>query len=408
MIRSRIHVRDRSHLRICQVIESTGAGVGRHTLDLVNGLHELGHEVHLLYSPLRAEPSWIDRMHRLRCFTHAIDMPRSICWRDATATLAVRNYLHLHGPFDIVHGQSSKGGAIARLAAVGSGVAVVYTPHAFAAMDPAASNICRRLYGNMERGLAHLTNAVICVSPEERAFAQALGLTAAQLRMIPNGIDEEQGEVDPENSRAALQIPEQAVVIGFVGRLTSQKAPELLLEAFERISNSNRQAVVVYVGEGPLYEELRERAVELGLETRVRFLGWRDGRKMMHVFDLLALPSRYEGLPYVALEAIAAGLPVVATNIAGCRLIVDDRRNGFIVPPNRADLFAEALRVLVEDPAMRLQFSAASRAKARFFRIDRMISATLSVYQSLVDRPAVFSGRSATTGRVVPQVTWSA
>ena len=116
--------------------------------------------------------------------------------------------------------------------------------------------------------------------------------------------------------------------------------PDVLIEAFATTANMLPQCRLVVVGSGPLERSLRVMADLLGIANKVLWLGEGDGKCLLPAFDLLALPSRYEGLPYVTLEALSAGLPVVATATAGVELPIRHRRNGLIVPPDRPVLFA--------------------------------------------------------------------
>src|SRR5205823_14138786 len=113
---------------------------------------------------------------------------------------------------------------------------------------------------------------------------------------------------DRDGARAELGLGARDTVVGFVGRLSPQKAPEVLLKAFALLVPKLPSAVLVVIGDGPLSEPLRKLAEEWDVAGRVKWLGWRDGGHAMSAFDVFVLPSRYEGLPYVAIEALVAGL----------------------------------------------------------------------------------------------------
>ncbi len=142
-------------------------------------------------------------------------------------------------------------------------------------------------------------------------------------------------------------------MIGFVGRLVSQKAPEVLLKAFVNVVNVCPAARLAMVGSGPLAAEMEALAAALGVADRVLWLGERDARGLLAGFDVFALASRKEGLPYVVLEAMAAGLPVVATTSAGVEILVEPGVNGAVVPVGDAVAFGTALAALAIDPALR-------------------------------------------------------
>ncbi len=171
------------------VVESSAGGTGRHVLDLSEGLAARGCEVHILYATSRADRFFLDRLASLRSIRHApLSMRTTIHPSDVSAVRAVRRYLQRHGPFDAVHGHSSKGGAVARLAALGLGVPAFYTLHGFIIMDPGLARSKRLFYLAIECTLSRFTQRVIAVSPEEGRAAVRLGLGRSRVVVVPNGI----------------------------------------------------------------------------------------------------------------------------------------------------------------------------------------------------------------------------
>jgi glycosyltransferase involved in cell wall biosynthesis len=188
-------------------------------------------------------------------------------------------------------------------------------------------------------------------------------------------------------ARDELDLPHNAVVVGFVGRLVEQKAPDVLLRAFARAVRSAPQLRLAVVGAGPLMAAMQELAVELRVAHRVLWLGERDARTVIEAFDVFAISSRKEGLPYVVLEAMAAGMPVVATRSAGVELLVEGGVNGAVVAPGDVAAFGEALAALANDPRRRSSFGEASRQLVAHFSIDAMVEKTLRAYDPPVRRP---------------------
>lgn len=389
--------------RVLMVVESSAGGTGRHVLDLSAGLAGRGCDVHLIYSTGRADRFFLDRLAGLGTVrATALPMRTSIHPGDLAVTLAVRRYLRRHGPFDAVHGHSSKGGAVARLAALGTGVPAFYTLHGFIIMDPGLARLKRLAYLAIECALSRLTARVIAVSPEEGRAASRLGLGRSRVVVVPNGI----GPValtPRAEARAALGVSAGETVIGFVGRLVAQKAPEVLLRAFAATARVAPGARLAVVGSGPLGPRLRGLAEELGVGCRVLWLGERDARGVLAAFDVFALSSRKEGLPYVVLEAMSAGLPIVATATAGVEILVETGVNGTVVAADDAPAFAAALVELATDPARRARFGLASRERAARFSIDAMVDRTLSAYRG--DLTPAHSLRSAPVSltRTVPE-----
>ncbi|HEY2588626.1 MAG TPA: glycosyltransferase [Tepidisphaeraceae bacterium] len=363
------------------VVESSAGGTGRHVLDLAEGLAARGCEVHVIYSTRRIDRLFLDRLARLDGVRHkALPIRTSPHPADLSIVRTVRRYMSEFGPFEVVHGHSSKGGAIARLAALGTGARAFYTLHGLIMMDPLLPRWKWLMYLSIELGLATWTSRVIAVSPEEQRAALKLGFGRSRVILVPNGV----GEMDlaPRAvARRAMGVDDDAIVVGFVGRLVEQKAPEVLIEAFAAAASAEPRARLALVGAGPLESSMRELAGRLGIAEKILWLGERDARGVLAGFDLFALASRKEGLPYVVLEAMAAGLPVVATASAGSEILVIPGLNGAVVPAENAKAFGAALIELVTDPAKRVRCGAASRARVASFSIDAMVEATLAAYR---------------------------
>src|SRR3954454_22193203 len=175
--------------RVLMVVESSSGGTGRHVLDLCDGLIARGCEVHLIYSTGRIDALFIERLSGLpRLRRTALRMRTGIHPSDFAVARAVRRYARDHGPFDAIHGHSSKGGAIARLAALGTGVPAFYTLHGLIMMDSGLAAWKRAFYLSIELGLSLRTTRIIAVSPEEQRAAVRLGLGKSRVALVPNGI----------------------------------------------------------------------------------------------------------------------------------------------------------------------------------------------------------------------------
>ena len=307
---------------------------------------------------------------------------------------SIRRYARDFGPFDIIHGHSAKGGALARLAALGSGTPVLYTLHGFILMDPGLRWRKRLFYHAVEWALSKMTDRIIAVSPEEQRFVIRRGLGRSRVVLIPNGIAP-LALPDRAEVRRELGLSEDSIVAGFIGRLVNQKAPDVLLRAFAMAARRVPPSRLVIVGSGPLDESLRSLADTLGIGERILWLGERDGTSVLPAFDLFAIASRKEGLPYVVLEALAAGLPIMATASAGVELLVRHGGNGWIVPPDRPDVFGEALGDLLADPRRLAQFGRASRATASRFTTKEMVAQTIAAYECCLEKSGRRAGNSS-------------
>ena len=373
---------DSTAMRVLMIVESSAGGTGRHVLDLSEGLVDRGFEIHILFSTLRADQKFLDRIHRMKGVSHAtIDMRTGLHPSDLTAAMKVRRYLKDHGPFDAIHGHSSKGGAIARMASFGSGVPAFYTLHGFIGLDTNLSPIKRTLYVSAERLLSRMTARIIAVSPEEARASVKNGLGRERVVVVPNGLPPLRLASRAE-ARDAIGVSEATPVIGFVGRFVSQKAPHVLLQAFANAVPEIPEARLAMVGSGPLATDLHAAAVQLEINDRVIWLGERDVGDLLSGFDCFALPSMKEGLPYVALEAMAAGLPIVATETSGVEILVTTGINGVVIPPGDTRAMALALTKLVSDHVLRARFGRASLERSSRFTLDMMVDRTIEAYES--------------------------
>lgn len=372
-------------MRILQILEATLGGTARHVIDLTTGLRQREHEVHLIYNPRVARvdaifSAGLETMKAAGVQLVPLDMSRSVGLRDVSVMRAIRRYAKAHGPFDVIHGHSSKGGAYARIAGLALPAVRVYTPHAFVTTNPELNGAARLAYTVMERLLAVLTDRLVAVSGEERSEAQRLGIRDDRISVVPNGTDTWPARF---LSRADLAIPDEALVIGTVGRLVPQKATAMLLRAFALLAPRYPALRLAVVGTGPLAEALQR---EVTLPERVHWLGALDGPAVMPAFDIFALPSAYEGFAYVLIEAARAGLPIVTTSVGGASLIVEEGRNGFVTAPGRQDSFAAALERLIDSSDLRRAMGERSVVVAKRFTAGAMVDGVLDAYRASLPR----------------------
>jgi glycosyltransferase involved in cell wall biosynthesis len=371
-------------LRILQVLEPSGGGSGRHFLDLCRGLKQRGHHVEAVYSPLRAEEAFVRELKSLALpAVHAVAMKRSPGLSDFAAHRALRRIIGGGIPFDIVHGHSSKAGALTRLRLPGVHAPRVYTPHAFRTMDPTLGRTGRLIFATIETILAKLfTDHLICVSDDEYAHALSLGMPARKLSVIINGVSPPPLDM-AHTVRASFGIAADAFVFGFVGRLSYQKAPERLIEAFRNAASRLPGAELIMVGSGELEQEVRKAIAESGMQKRIRLTSAFTGPQAVPAFNVLVMPSRYEAMSYVMLEAAATGKPIVSTDVGGASTAIDKDKSGLIVP-NDGDS-AKLANAMVEsaDPTRYRELSEAALSRMANFSMGQMIDKTEAVYRRL-------------------------
>jgi L-malate glycosyltransferase len=236
----------------------------------------------------------------------------------------------------------------------------------------------------------HRVDQVLSVSSMLAArMASEVGFPAEGIRTIRNGVDlsrfQHRSQIE---ARRRLGLSPADTVIGTVGRLVPVKNQAMLLEAAAALHRRQVPVIIVIVGDGPLKQELTSRAEALGIAAGVRLLGERtDVEQVLASFDVFALTSMSEGLSNTIQEAMASGLPVVATRVGGAEELVDDHRTGLLVPSGDALALAAALEALVVAPERRLGMGSAGRARAQGeFSLERMVSAYEELYYGLIER----------------------
>lgn len=292
---------------------------------------------------------------------------------DATSTIRLLSIIDEVNP-DLIHAHSSKAGLLARLAAKIANKPTVFTAHGWG-FKPGVPILRRYLVRIGETFCAWLTDKIVCVSEYDRNLAESYKVAkSSQLCMIRNGITDTTLMAQPENS---------PVKIIMVARFDEPKQQEQLVACFSNISSDS--AKLILVGDGPNLDKVKQIVKNIGLEDRVIFTGDRDDVDRLlsdaHIFVLL---SEYEGLPISIIEAMRAGLPVIASAVGGIPEEVADRESGFLVPNDRSAI-TEKLNLTIESPSLRQQMGAAGRKiYLNKLHVNLMVEKTISVYAEVL------------------------
>jgi glycosyltransferase involved in cell wall biosynthesis len=342
-------------LRIIHVAQPTTEGVARCVGDLAARQVASGHDTTVACPPNGDLPRWT-----LAAGAAFEPWPatRSPGPQVMAETRRLRMLIEGVNP-EVVHLHSAKAGLVGRLALRGR-KATLFQPHAWSWL--AASGPVRAGARNWERRAVRWSDRVICVSDEEVRLGRAAGVHA-RYEVVPNGIDlvryPEASDGARAATRARLGIEEPSVVV-CVGRLSRQKGQDVLLQAWPAVRRAVPDAGLYLVGDGPARE-----ALESDLAPGVTFTGTRpDAGDWLAAADVVALPSRWEGMSIVMLEAMATGRPVVASDVAGATQALGDGA-GAVVPPEDPPGLALALISRLKDPDLAREEGRRGRMRAQ-------------------------------------------
>ena len=364
-------------LRIVHVVtrSDTVAGVQRHILDIAKSLQDLGHEVFVLFG---GEGPFADVLtewgipHRPLTFLTRPIRPHL----DLLAVYEMARILRVYGP-DLVCAHSSKAGIISRITGRLTGIPVVFTVHGWAFTEGIPRSQ-RMLYRCVERLAGHLAGRIICVSEHSRQLALTSRICDPdKLCVIRNGLGAVPNHLKGDPGASPVNMIMAA-------RFEKPKDHRMILKALTAVRGNWRMH---FVGDGPERHRIERLAAQLGLDGRLRFWGVRDDvPEILKDMQVAVLISNWEALPYSIIEAMRAGLPVVASEVGGVDEAVKDGTTGFLVPRGAEDTLRERLQRLVEDPALRVGMGAAGGKRYQsYFTLDRMLEKTLETYASALN-----------------------
>lgn len=371
-------------IRVCHVSEATSGGVLKHLIQLSENLDKEKFDQFFILSSFK-NPDLKDNKHFYSNPLFIVDMVRRISpIADLISLVKITKILRSQ-KFDVVHCHSSKAGVLGRLAAFITGYKTIYyTPHSFSfnEYNSVIKNFC---YASIEKVMMKITTKTVCVSNGEYLLAKKMKISKNEkFTVIPNGIEkaEHRGVKLKKDLLINFGFNGSEKIIGFVGRLCVQKNPEMLLKAFKDLSGNN--TVLIIMGDGPLKQGMLNLADELEISDQVIFLGdIHNVREVLTHCDVLVSTSLWESMPYAILEAMAEGVPVIATEISGVTDIVNHNVTGLLIPPNNYAALANSLgELLIDDCRTNKIANNAKKEINNNYTIQRMIQELQKLYLS--------------------------
>ena len=350
-------------LRILHATRAPVGGIFRHIIDLANGQADRGHEVGIIADSLtggeRADQAFAEIDPRLKLGVHRIAIHRDPWPTDFLVWLRFRSLIDELRP-DVLHGHGAKAGALLRLRSRSDDSIRVYTPHGGSLHYP-LNTFLGAIYSRLERTLMNSTDLFLFESAFARdTYQRMIGKPEGLVRCVFNGVTA--GEFDP------VHLTDDATDIVYVGEFRRIKGADLLVDAVARLHADGKPVTLTLAGDGEELNALKAQVEMLGLSHAVRFIGHVKARYGFSKGRLLVVPSRGDSMPYVVIEAGAAGIPMVAANVGGIPEIFGTY-NDALFAPNIPGAIADAIEIAIEDPD-----AAQARAKALRERIFQHFS----------------------------------
>ena len=391
-------------IRVLRVIARLNVGgPALHVTYLSRGLAERGYETTLVagdVAPGEESMAWVAEQAAVDV-VRIPGLSRELSpLRDLVATVRLARLIRRVRPH-VVHTHTAKAGAVGRAAALLSRRRVPVVVHTF------HGHVLRGYFGRVGTGvfrlietlLARTSDVLIAVSPEVRDELVRIGVAPAdKFAVVRLGIELEpriHGGEDRDEIRRRLGIAPDRFVVGWFGRMTAVKRTTDLVDALAALRGRGVDACLLLVGDGTDREQVEQRAFELGVARECLFLGYQeDVAPWYQAIDAFALTSANEGTPVVCIEALAAGRPVVATNVGGVADVVADGIDGFLVEAGDTDAMAERLERLARDPELRAAFGEAGRRRALDrYAVERLVGDVDALYRSLLETTSPTSVR---------------
>src|ERR1700737_4731589 len=363
-------------LRILHAVRAPVGGIFRHILDLANGQADRGHEVGIVADSLtggeRAEAAFREIAPRLKLGVHRIAIHREPSPTDILVWAHFMRLIRRLKPNGL-HGHGAKAGAFIRLKRRSKDSIRIYTPHGGSLHYP-RNTFKGILYSRLERALMNSTDLFLFESAFARdTYQRTIGIPTGLVRCVFNGVTA--GEFDPVVKAA------DATNVVYVGEFRHIKGADLVIDAVARLRADGKPVTLTLAGDGEEIEALKAQVRSHGLNEAVRFIGHVKARYGFSKGELLVVPSRGDSMPYVVIEAGAAGIPMIAANVGGIPEIFGTHTDALFAPSN-VGAIADANKRTLDDPAAALEPAKSLRERiSRHFSQDAMVEGVLAGYR---------------------------
>jgi glycosyltransferase involved in cell wall biosynthesis len=367
-------------LRILHAVRAPVGGIIRHILDLANGQAGRGHHVGIVADSLsggeRADTALAEIAPRLKLGVHRLAIRRNPGPADILVWARFMHMIWRLKP-DVLHGHGARAGAFLRTKPRSKSSIRVYTPHGGSLHYP-RNTFKGALYSRLERALMNSTDLFLFESVFARdTYQRTIGIPTGLVRRVFNGVT--------ANEFDAIVKATDATDIVYVGEFNHIKGADLLIDAVARLHSDGKLVTLTLAGDGEELENLKTQIQKLGLTEAVRFLGHVKARYGFSKGKLLVVPSRGDSMPYVVIEAAAAGIPMVAANVGGIPEIFGSHTDALFAP-NIVGALADAIETALEDPAA-AQAQAKSLRERIFLHFSQkaMVDGVLAGYRDALE-----------------------
>jgi glycosyltransferase involved in cell wall biosynthesis len=363
-------------LRILHAVRAPVGGIFRHILDLANGQADRGHHVGIIADSLtggeRAETALKEIAPRLKLGVRRIAIRREPHPADILVWARFMSLIWRLKP-DVLHGHGAKAGVFIRLKPRSKDTIRVYTPHGGSLHYP-LDTLKGAIYSRLERALMNSTELFLFESAFARdTYQRTIGMPKGLVRCVFNGVTAD--EFDP------VVRATDATDVVYVGEFRHIKGADLLIDAVARLRADGKPVTLTLAGDGEEMEALKARVQKLGLTETMRFIGHVKARFGFCKGGLLVVPSRGDSMPYVVIEAAAAGIPMVAANVGGIPEIFGSHADALFAP-NNIGAMEDAIKIALEDPAAALTRAKSLRERVLIhFSQKAMVEGVLAGYR---------------------------